>query len=98
LNDVLPFTVISSQRSDTAWPAYSCEFPSIHVELSQVVVTWENHNQIFELLRRANSIALQIADLWEATKNSRLSQDDVDFLTGLMAIQAQLAKALSQAD
>jgi len=98
LDDVLHFTAISSQRRDAARPAFSCELPSIHAELSQVVVTWENHNEIFELFRRANSISLQIADLWQATKSRRLSQDDVDFLTGLMAIQAQLAKALSQAD
>lgn len=98
MDDVLRFNAVSLQHHDAVRSNYSCEFPAAHAELSQPVLTWENHNQIVELFRRVNGIALQITGLWEATKSSRLSQDDVDSLTRLMATEAELAKALSQVD
>jgi hypothetical protein len=98
LDDVLRFNAISLPNRDAVRSPYGCELQSTHAELAQVILTWENHDQIVELFRRASGVALQITDLWEKTKGSRLEQDDVDFLAGLMAVQAQLAKAVSQVD
>lgn len=96
LNDAPRLNVIPLPKGEFIQAAYPCDLPADDSDTSDVVVTWENHDEIVELFRRANSVAVQISELWQLKKGGRLSQDDVDFLTELMGLQARLSKTLSQ--
>lgn len=62
-----------------------------------LVVTWENRDQIIGLLRKSSRICEEIQNLWNGTGNGkRLSQEDADWFAELLARQVQLHDELGQ--
>ncbi len=96
LDDAPRLNVIALPKGEFMPAAYPSNLPTDDLDTSDVIVTWENHDEILELFRRANSVSVQISELWQLKKGGRLSQEDVDFLADLMSVQARLSKTLSQ--
>jgi hypothetical protein len=76
--------------------AYPCDCPIDGLDVVDPIITWENHDEIVEIFRRADSIAVKISELWQVRKGSRLRQEDVDFLVELLGLQAHLSETLSR--
>ncbi len=76
--------------------AYPCDCPIDGLDAVDPIITWENHDEILDIFRRADSVAMKISELWQVRKGSRLRQEDVDFLMELLSLQARLSETLSQ--
>ncbi|QFY62642.1 hypothetical protein FZ934_19860 (plasmid) [Rhizobium grahamii] len=96
MDDAARLNVIALPKGEFMPAAYPSDMSTDDLGASDVIVTWENHDEIVELFRRANSVSVQISELWQIKKGGRLSQEDVDFLADLMSLQARLSKTLSQ--
>jgi len=62
-----------------------------------LVVTWENRDQILGLLRQSTRLCEEIQNLWNGTsQGKRLSQEDTDWFVELLGRQARLHDKLGQ--
>ena len=76
---------------------YAIDLPIAQPPQPDLVVTWENRDQILGLLRQSNRICEEIQNLWNATsQGKRLSQEDTDWFVELLARQARLNDKLGQ--
>lgn len=73
------------------------DFPIAQPPQPDLVVTWENRDQIIGLLRQSNRLCEEIQNLWNGTgKGKRLSQEDADWFVELLARLVQLNDELGQ--